>query len=62
MCEEKLCHRQGGEKSVKVAGETNCDTENWKQYGDLLVRTSFGDESITELLVSYAEGLASLKH
>ena len=56
MCEEKLCHRQGGEKSV------NSDTENWKQYGDLLVRTSFGDESITELLVSYAEGLASLKH
>ena len=62
MKNEKLCHRQAEVESCNVIDETKRDTGEWKKYGDLNVRVTYGKEDLTELLVSYAIGLASLKY
>ena len=59
MKNEKLCHRQAEEESCNVTDETKRDKGEWKKYGDLNVRVTYGKE---ELLISYAIGLASLKY
>lgn len=35
---------------------------DWKRYGKLMVKTTFGKESITKLMICYAERVASLKY
>ena len=43
---------------------TRCDrvSGDWKRYGKLMVKTTFGKESITKLMICYAERVASLKY
>ena len=58
ISEKNLCHRRDSESCGKVTSETKCDNEGWKKYGDLYVRCTYGEASLTDLLVSYAKGLA----
>ena len=43
---------------------TRCDrvSGDWKRYGKLMVKTTFEKESITRLMICYAERVASLKY
>ena len=60
--EVKSCHGQEMSESCKVVDETNSENDGWKKYGDLYVRCTYGDESLTDLLIAYAIGLASLNY
>ena len=62
MSEEKSCRGQNGVFPATVDRETKQIEDDWKRYGNLMVKPAFGSESITELLISYAVGLASLKY
>ena len=35
---------------------------DWTRYGKFMVKTTFGDKSITNLMILYAERVASLKY
>ena len=53
-------HKTDKEKeATKLRGRADGD---WKKYGKLMVKTTFGKESITKLMICYAERVASLKY
>ena len=54
--EKIMCHSVEPEVGGKVVAE---DAQGeWVKYGDLLIRSTYGKESITDLLVEYVRALA----
>lgn len=53
---------QQTEQNKKAAPKGNRVSGDWKKYGKLMVKTTFGKESITKLIICYAERVASLKY
>ena len=51
-----------GKEDGKAIRQDNQKGREWKQYGSLRVRVTFGTASLTELLISYAKGIASLQY
>lgn len=35
---------------------------DWTKYGKFMIKTTFGDKSVTDLMILYAERVASLKY
>lgn len=48
--------------NTEVTQKSNRVSSDWKKYGKLMVKTTFGKESITKLMICYAERVASLKY
>ena len=53
---------ENGREDGKAIRQDNVEGREWKQYGSLCVRVAFGTASLTELLISYAKGIASLQY
>lgn len=51
-----------GKEDGKAIRQDNRESREWRQYGSLRVRVAFGTASLTELLISYAKGIASLQY
>ena len=60
MEEIRVCHGNETDADGKVVNETGED--GWKKYGDLWVKCEYGEESLSDLVIEYAKGLASLKY
>ena len=50
------------QEEKKAAQNGDRISGDWKKYGKLMVKTTFGKESITKLMICYAERVASLKY
>lgn len=55
MQEEKSNKEKAATEAKRISGD-------WEKFGKLLVKTTFGTESITKLMISYAERVASLRY
>lgn len=53
---------QHTERNKKATPKGNRFSGDWKKYGNLMIKTTFGKESITKLMICYAERVASLKY
>ena len=53
---------QKTKQNTEVTPKSNRVSSDWKKYGKLMVKTTFGKESITKLMICYAERVASLKY
>lgn len=51
-----------GTKKIEAADDKKRISGEWKKYGRLMVKTTFGKASITDLMILYAERAASLKY
>lgn len=62
MDEIRSCHGNDTDVDGKVVNETKLKEDGWKKYGDLWVKCEYGEESLSDLVIEYAKGLASLKY
>ncbi len=51
-----------GEKKNEAVREKRRISGDWTKYGKFMVKTTFGDKSVTDLMILYAERVASLKY
>ena len=49
-------------KKNEVVREKRRFSGDWTKYGKFMVRTTFGDKSVTDLMILYAERVASLRY
>jgi len=55
---------QGGKEAKKneAIREKRRISGDWTKYGKFMIKTTFGNKSVTDLMILYAERVASLKY